>query len=85
MAPDGFMTASCMIDFNDSQHRDQIFCCVHMFVDAGDSCRLPDLCGALVTGFARALQQRTAKESSFEGSVTWFRGECVPRFFGELT
>ena len=82
---EAFVTTSCRLDVNDSHHRDHIVRFVHKFVEAGNSCRLPDLCGALVTEFVRALQQRTTKGSSSEGSVTRFAVSVCRAFFGELT
>src|ERR1700722_18354908 len=86
MAPNRFMTNRCGLFQIISHHRDRMLHRIHVFVGSDDFCRLPDLCVESATKFGRSLQQRTAKESSSEGSVTWqVRGSCMPRFFEELT
>ena len=82
MAPDGFMTISARAIQKNSHHRDPVFRRVHVFVCSGSFCRLPDFCGALVTEFVRAQEQKTA-----EGVLVRrlrnlaVRGSCVCRVF----
>src|ERR1700739_926008 len=85
MAPNGFMTNRRGLFQRISHHCDLMLRCIHVFVGSDDFCRLPDPCVESATEFARALEQRTAKESSSEGSVTWqVRGSVRRAFLGNL-
>ncbi len=85
MAPDGFMTVLSRSISPNSHHRDQIFRGVHMLVGMGDSCRLPDFCGALATGICARRGAQSGQGVLIRRLRNLVRGSCVYRaFFGEL-